>query len=83
MDRGEVIHWDNVCREKKNTGTRSLVERDQTNTKNLLNPARASKAGMGNSNMGNNRHFKVKKGMEFQNTTQWNKRTEVEKQILE
>lgn len=47
MDRGEVIHWDNVCREKKNTGTRSLVERDQTNTKNLLNPARARKAGMG------------------------------------
>lgn len=60
-----------------------MEERDQNNTKTILKPAQANKVGMRNNNMGNNIHLRVKKGMEFQNTTQWNKRTEVEKQILE
>lgn len=60
-----------------------MEERDQNNTKTTLKPAQANKVGMGNNNMGNNIHLRVKKDMEFQNTTQWNKRTEVEKQILE
>lgn len=68
---------------KKNTETRSLDERDQNNTKTILKPARANKAVMGNNNMGENTHLRGKKGMEFHNTTQWNKSTEVEKQILE
>lgn len=38
-------------RGKKNTGTRSLDERDQNNSKTIIKPARANKAVMGNSNM--------------------------------
>lgn len=74
MDRGEAILGIMSEGKKRTLGPGVWMKEIKT----ILKPARANKAGMGN-----NIHLRAKNVMEFQNTIQQNKRTEVERQILE